>query len=537
MAYNNRGGYGGRSYGQRYSKPAVVAPADKPRLAKPSSYQVTIFESVRSAGLLALRNIRAYAEAMRSWRPGKPMPEEPAVIGIHVNALAGTGKTSTSVEKDFYLPEEIRKDSIQVAFNSAIAGVLAQRVAPGVEAKTIHALGRAAVVAAFRNLNRWNALDTKKYIGYIQAELGREKETMVARENLRLMMDRARDALAWTSAEMSPILDRFEMETGHLSREKFLSLAEKILAAGINDTGRLDYGDMIAMPVYHNLQMRRYSALSVDEYQDLCPAQHELLDRSVKPGGLMFTVGDANQAIYLWRSADIDSIEKGIARYNSECFPLPRTYRCGLKIVERAQEYVPELEAKEDAHDGEVIDGLPIDKLIDEANIGDAILSRLNAPLLKICFAFIRAGVPANIKGRDVGENLKFMIKRSSASTVDALLAWVDQWAETEVSRRETQKKPIDIINDTAECLHTLCEGRYEIAEVVAAIDELFPVNMPERIVLLSSIHRAKGEEYDNVFLLQDTLFLKRGDPQEERNLAYVGITRAKHKLTMVSGR
>lgn len=542
MAYN--GSYGkSRGYSNSrssYSKPGVtsISEVPKPRLRNPSELQIAIFQAVREAGDKALQNITAYAAAMRALRRGDPMPKPPAIIGIHVNALAGTGKTSVTVEKDYYLPAELRNDSVSVAFNSDIFKELEARVAIGVLAKTIHALGRAALVQAFPRLRPLSATNKRKYEGYIRAEFGNDRKTMVARENLAQMIDRARDYLAWTAEDMDPLFDQYEMESGHLTRAEFLAAAEKILNAGLRDTSTIDFGDMIAMPIYHNLELRRYSVVSVDEYQDLCPAQHELLDRSIKVGGIMFTVGDENQAIYLWRGADSDSISVGIARYKSTVYPLNCTYRCGRAIVASAQKYVPGLVCPPNAHEGSVSE-INIDKLIDEVNIGDVILSRLNAPMLKICFALIRVGIPANIQGRDVAENLKFMIKRSGAETIDALLDWVEQWRVTETERRSRSRKPIEIVNDTAECFDTLCEGRYDIADVIQAIEDLFPnpKTFPNRIVVLSTVHRAKGKEWKRVFMMRDTFFLKRGNPREEKNLAYVAETRAMNELIMVNGK
>lgn len=517
MGYQRR-----QSYYKPYQKAAPVPAGDRPRVKNPSEFQTAILAAVEVAGEKILLNFRTGVTK---------------VVGIHVKALAGCGKTTIMTEKDYYLPEQLRNDSVSVAFNSDISKVLENRVAPGVEAKTIHALGRAALVVAFPKLKSRDALDNRKYMGYIQAHLGNESDTMVARENLRLMMDRARDQLAWTPEEMEPIFEQFAMESGHLVVREFLVLAAKILNQAIRDTSRMDFGDMIAMPIYHNLPLRRYSVVSVDEYQDLCPSQHELLDRSVKPGGLMFTVGDENQAIYLWRGADSESIARGCARYDSQVFPLPRTYRCGSKIVASANRYVPELICPDTAHEGEVIEDQPISKMMEEIRIGSFLLSRLNAPLLKLCFQLVRQGTPANIKGRDVGENLKFMIKRSKADTVEGLLSWVDAWCASEVERREAKNKSTEVITDTAEMIHILCEGRYTIPDVHAAIEQAFPSKLPENIVLLSSIHKSKGLEARDVYILVDTLFLKKGNPREEQNLAYVADTRASHKLVHVKGR
>lgn len=499
----------------------VVYEAPKPRLTNPSNYQKIIFSAVEEAGKQALINLLSCNEK---------------IIALHVDALAGTGKTTTSVEKDYYLPIELRNDSVQVAFNSDIAGTLRNRVANGVEAKTLHALGRTALVKAFPDLNNPRSLDSRKYLGYIRAAIGDESETQETREGLATIIDRARDCMAWTAIEMVELLDRFDIQTGNLSEGEFLAIAEKVLKAGLIDTMRMDYGDMIAMPLYHNLTFRQYSAISVDEAQDLCPSQHELIRRSLKPGGLLVSVGDENQAIYMWRGADPDSINRMVNQFGSTRYTLPCTYRCGRAIVASAQEIVPALECPEQTHQGEVID-LPIEKMLETIKPGDALLSRLNAPLVKFCFAMIRAGIPANIQGRDVADNLIGMIKRSKTSTVDQLLDWIEQWREIEIARRTKQKRSTTSIEDQAECLITLCEGCLEIKEVISRIEEMFPKDMPEKVVLCSSTHRAKGKEWKRVFVLEDTFMLKNGNPKEERNLIYVARTRAMQTLFKVHGR
>lgn len=519
MSYYKRGSY------QR----PVSPPKDRRRIENPSEYQRAIFAAVQEAGQQVLNNFRLGIQ-----RP----------IGIHVNALAGCGKTSSSVEKDYFLPMELLRamkdnfgDVISVAFNSDISKVLQTRVADGVEGLTIHALGRRALVARWKNLARKEGLDKYKYLGYIEAEVGDEPETIALRENLRLMIDRARDQLAFTAAQMLSVLDQFDMETGTLNDMEFCALACKILHAGLGDVHRMDFGDMIAMPIYHNLPLRRYAVVSVDEYQDLCPSQHELLDRSIKPGGLMFTVGDANQAIYLWRGADSESIERGVARYQSTQFNLPCTYRCGKAIVSYAQQYVPTLECPDDAHQGEVVEDMSIQQMLAEAKPGSFILSRLNAPLLSLCFALIRLGIPANIKGRDVGEHLKYMIQRSKAETVDELLAWADEWESLQSERLRNRNKPTQSVADTAACIRTLCEGRRSIKDVKTAITVAFPEKCGANIVTLMSIHRSKGLEAKTVYVMVDTLFLPKGNPREEQNLAYVAVTRAMDRLCLVIGR
>jgi DNA helicase-2/ATP-dependent DNA helicase PcrA len=59
--------------------------------------------------------------------------------------------------------------------------------------------------------------------------------------------------------------------------------------------------------------------------------------------------------------------------------------------------------------------------------------------------------------------------------------------------------------------------------------------NLPDNAVVLSTIHSAKGLEWDTVFLaeLEDGVLphVSAEDIEEERRIAYVGITRAKYRL------
>jgi ATP-dependent DNA helicase UvrD/PcrA len=65
-----------------------------------------------------------------------------------------------------------------------------------------------------------------------------------------------------------------------------------------------------------------------------------------------------------------------------------------------------------------------------------------------------------------------------------------------------------------------------------------------ESLVTLMTLHNAKGLEYDAVFVigLEEGVFpharsLEEGDEEEERRLAYVGVTRARKRLTLTHAR
>jgi DNA helicase-2/ATP-dependent DNA helicase PcrA len=83
-----------------------------------------------------------------------------------------------------------------------------------------------------------------------------------------------------------------------------------------------------------------------------------------------------------------------------------------------------------------------------------------------------------------------------------------------------------------------------EFLQQVALFSEQDNLKSDEGIVTLMTIHNAKGLEFPVVFLLgmEDGVFphmrsIEAGDVEEERRLAYVGITRAKQRLYLTYAR
>jgi DNA helicase-2/ATP-dependent DNA helicase PcrA len=83
-----------------------------------------------------------------------------------------------------------------------------------------------------------------------------------------------------------------------------------------------------------------------------------------------------------------------------------------------------------------------------------------------------------------------------------------------------------------------------EFLQQVALFSEQDNLTSDEGIVTLMTIHNAKGLEFPVVFLIgmEDGVFphmrsIEAGDVEEERRLAYVGITRAKQKLYLTHAR
>lgn len=389
---------------------------------------------------------------VRQWSSYQKAIFEDIANGIgntQVDALAGTGKTSTIVEGFYYVPKF--KNSLMCAFNKSIQTELESRAPTGVEVKTLHSLGYAACRRAFPKMGQ---PDKNKLEGYIKAEKGDDSETYELRSNIAKAVSLAKGYLAASTKEIDEVMDRHEVDTCGDSRESFINSVIKIMEATKKDTNRVDFDDMIWIPNVLNLRLEKHDMVFIDEAQDLNLAQINLALNSVNESGRIISVGDEHQAIYGFRGADSNAIQNIVDRLGSKRMPLSVTYRCAKSIVEIAQSIVPEIEASPNAEQG-LVDTCSTAQMEQKVKPGDFILSRVNAPLIKWCLALLKARIPANIQGRDMGKNLTSLIKKSKAKDVDNFLSWLNDYEEMEVDRMLKIKRDPTVICDKVECLRT----------------------------------------------------------------------------------
>jgi len=307
----------------------------------------------------------------------------------------------------------------------------------------------------------------------------------------------------------------------------------------------IDGSDMIFLPVRNGWLRPMYDEVIVDEAQDMTTAQLEIALGVMKPTGRMAVVGDNRQAIFGFRGADSNSLDRLKQELNADELGLTRTYRCGKVIVERAQGFVPDLEADENNPDGEIVE-VNTSKIVDMAGPGDFILSRINAPIVSIAMQLLRRGKRTRILGRDIGKGLVALVRKLRANSVPDFHRKVEAWAKKEHERLEAQieeAKPgrkatiqskMEGITDQADMLISLAEDATGMDQIISRIEDLFSKDETgvDGLVTCSSVHKAKGLEANRVFVLQDTM---RSWNIEEQNIEYVAITRAKQTLVIAS--
>lgn len=112
---------------------------------------------------------------------------------------------------------------------------------------------------------------------------------------------------------------------------------------------KMDFGDLICNMVrllerdkeIREKYQRRFQHILIDEYQDTSPSQYRLLTLLTGPGTNLFAVGDADQAIYGFRGADMSNILSFTEDYpESQIYRLERNYRSTATILQAANSLI-----------------------------------------------------------------------------------------------------------------------------------------------------------------------------------------------------
>ena len=469
-----------------------------------------------------------------------------------------------------------------VAFNKAIAEELKGRVPEGCDAMTMHSMGLRAVTRAFPTRPRIDNYRVQTIISELlgqdvrslrreRSELLKATEDLVGLCKMNLVaadstgLEPLTGVSDW-SFQLSDLASHYDIDLNGGQQEIF-SLVPRVLdqCKDVARDNAIDFNDMIWLPVVLNLSVYKYDLLLIDEAQDLNKCQQAL---ALRAGQRLVLCGDPKQAIYGFAGADSESLTRiGTTLEQTErgctTLPLTVTRRCGKAIVREAQRIVPDFEAFETNPGGLVTycsmtisfgnqDVLPGYRQI--AQYGDMVLCRCNAPLVSECFKFLKMGKKASVRGRDIGQGLISTIKKVTglrepqeavyyytAELIGRLGSWLSQERSKEGAKRNPDAAKLLSLQDRYDCLMTFCDKASTVAGVVVEIEKMFTDDKGDGI-LLSSIHKAKGLEAQRVFFLRPKeapcphpMAKSACELEQEDNLYYVAVTRAREELVFVS--
>jgi superfamily I DNA/RNA helicase len=469
---------------------------------------------------------------------------------IVVEAVAGAGKTSTLIRM-----LEVTKGSVAFcAFNKAIANEISYKVGDKfgdrVKIGTVHSFGFGAIRRAVSRVK----VDGNKLRSIAQTEFTGEYANLQQFVTSAAAMAKECGIAACIENDVQNWRDMFDhyslwdsMPNG-ISETTAIDASQYLLKCSNSLKNIVDFSDMIYLPILHNMKIWQYDYIFLDEAQDTNSTRRALVKMMLKPNGRLVAVGDPHQAIYGFTGADHSALDSIRQEFNAVTMPLSVTFRCPKSVVKMANQWVDHIQADESAPEG-VVDSCELAEVVKFATQDDAIICRNTKPLVSLAYSLLRQSVPCKVEGRAIGEGLIKLAQRwKTVKNVGELAEKVDMWKDNEIAKHK--KKGNDsrcqIVEDQAETLGVFidqCDESDAISVLVGKIRALFSDTQEgdRPILTLSTIHRAKGREWNRVFALGMDVYSpskwarQAWELQQEDNLCYVQVTRAKQHLTMVN--
>jgi len=455
-----------------------------------------------------------------------------------VRATAGSGKSFTLRLIAQSIPASTK--AMYATFDKRSTVDIAGKLPPHITVSTWHSYGFRAVKARYPK----SRLDEKKMTNILSRIKTEYKDA--GQENFVIAIDNyfgeilkivslAKSVLAMDWGDLAdsfgigfngafsllaPIFDRMMSES--------LVMSQSII----------DFDDMVYLPAAGHVPCNEvYDLILCDESQDLNLAQNNLAQ---KAGKRAIIVGDENQAIYLFRGADAESMNRLRSHFRAVELPLSISYRNPQSIIDYINARFPDIqhESAPGAIPGS-IEEIEKVKFVFAAQPGDMILCRVNAPLARYAFEFIRNGKPARILGRDIGEGLisllSRMAKRAQSNDLSEVLSALDDYTQAESARlyRKGKENAAIYLEDQRLTIQVIAEDAENLQGLIGKIAGLFTDETSG--IILSTVHKAKGAEAETVYIVEPQLFpLPKGNEREEANIEFVALSRTKDKLYFV---
>jgi DNA helicase II / ATP-dependent DNA helicase PcrA len=474
-----------------------------------------------------------------------------------VVAVAGAGKTTTLIEAALAMSGSVAF----MAYNKKIAVEIQERLkaagaSPNVKAGTFHSFGfqawrRIAPKVQVNEKKVWAIVDQMRVPEALQAFV--VKLVSLAKQRAVGVLQRIDDDTAWFDmVDHFDVGDSLEVQDTDYEAtvQSGVEYAQAVLLQSIEQNKTvIDFDDMIYAPLYHDVRMWQNDWVLVDEAQDTNPARRALAKKMLRPGGRALFVGDPAQAIYGFTGADNDALDIISAEFGCTQLPLTVTFRCPKAVVARAQEWVSHITAADVAPQGEysVTSQDDFNKLTPDAT--DVILCRNTKPLVELAYSYIRRGVGCHVEGKDIGRGLLALAGKWKTNSIEALQDKLGCYLQRETERflAKGQEDKAASLTDKVETLYVIIEAlpaEATVSDLRSQIERLFgdtPEGQQSRNLTLSTIHKAKGREWNRVFWFGRNKYqpspFARQDWQlvQETNLMYVAATRAKQTLVEVT--
>ncbi len=465
---------------------------------------------------------------------------------IRINAVAGSGKTTTVIEYAKARPRD--KTILYLAFNKSVkleaARKFAEQGLSNVRVETAHSLAYSHVVYRSGLKVRSQGYQTAELVDLLRIKsAGESLSEYVIANHVNKFVSYFCNSSKRNLEELNyadVVIDRKAREFVKINYKAILKKTQQFLQ--LMSEGKIEITHDFYLKKFQLSEPRlKFDYILFDEGQDASPA---MLDVFLKQSATKVIVGDTHQQIYGWRFA-VNSLEKVDFRN----YYLSSSFRFGNDIALLSSE-VLKWKKHLDAFKHVTVRGLgkmgPIKS--------KAVLARTNLALLMKAIEYVREkkdmkslyfeGNFSSYTYADEGASLYDVLNLhlgKSHLIRDMLIARMTSIEELSEYSDKTEDKQLSMMIDIVK------KYGEEIPEILKEIKRKHVENeqRSRADVIFSTVHRCKGMEYDSVELVDDftnevTLLInpipkdeefRRELQMEEVNLLYVAVTRARMHL------
>lgn len=314
------------------------------------------------------------------------------------------------------------------------------------------------------------------------------------------------------------------------------------------------------------VRLKHKSVLVVDEYQDINQQEFELLQAIIEEAGdiRMVVVGDDDQNIYEFKGSSVKYMQSFTDKYHAQVYYLKKNYRSRSNLVHFFNQYVSCLSQRMKSEQelishsplyGHICHHIHASKHIIYPVIQDvsaqklegstAILTWKNEHALMISTMLKQLEIPnqlilsmSDFPLKNLLELQRFhqylipRIHKEIGHIPDEVFETGKRLLKEHYQTSRNLELSLAIIEEFQnEHHHFFWSEWIAYLEQLRIEDYFFST---QESILVSTLHKAKGKEFDNVFLhLQDYPLIN----DENKRVLYVGMTRAKNHLVIHSNR
>jgi len=452
---------------------------------------------------------------------------------LKINAYAGSGKTSTLQ----FLANETPKRGQYIAFNKSIVTDARDKFPDTVNCATTHSLAFKAIISRFSGteklLGRLNANQLADVLGFKRWRVD-EKHTLLPRSQGYLVLETIRKFAQ--SDELAPTIAHVPTHGSLIAAPtETVKAVQEFALKHAKDVWERMRSPNDQIPLGHDGYLKLWALsdpaimadyILMDEAQDTNPVVLGVLK---KQSAQMIYVGDKYQQIYEWRGA-VNAMDEIATDSTAK---LTQSFRFGEALASAAS-FILRLLGETDRMKGNPA----IATSIADNLAGKTILARTNSATIGSIIEALDNGNRPHLAGgnKELMEMLKGVqeLKEGHASVFPDFFGF-NNWQEVVEFAKSGEGSHLQTFVN-------LVEARGE-RQLMWALNRTVAAENAD--VVVSTAHKAKGQEWPSVRLMDD--FLKSraeakdksspdgGYEHSELRLFYVALTRAKTALSLPS--